>query len=231
MKRRKRKDIFNKAEPGKIKVRSKTYGLHERAVRGTHKIAELNEAMKLNGLRMIGSNAPAKLILDALKIHRLDFPGGLFWQALLKHFTGQLKRGEPYSVTGLENKDINKNYPLSRIIAMEVETVPDMPTLAMTITLKSSVHESFIRKSPKINGLQLTFIGIFPDFKENDRTVVLVVLPVRPIKDTADYSFIMNIPVTAQSYILCCKVQGCQNGIVDDAKAARAMHITNTGIF
>jgi hypothetical protein len=155
----------------------------------------------------------------------------LFWQALLKHFTGQLKRGEPYSVTGLENKDINKNYPLSRIIAMEVETFPDMPSLTMTIILKSSVQESFLRKSPKINGLHLTFIGIFPDFNENDRTVVPVVLPVRPVKDTADYSFIMNIPVTAQCYILCCKFQSCQNGIVDDAKAARAMQITNTGIF
>jgi hypothetical protein len=231
MPRRKGKNIFDKAEPGKIKVRSKAYGLHERAARGTHKAAELNEAMKLNGLRMIGSNTPAKLILDALKIHRLDFPGGSFWQVLLKHFTGQLKRGEPYSVTGLENKDINKNYPLSRIIAMAVQSLPDMLSLTMTISLTYNVQESFLKKSPKINGLQLTFIGIFPDFKENDRTVVSVTLPVMPIKDTGDYSFIMNIPVTAQSFILCCKVQGCQNGILDDARAARAMHITNTGIF
>jgi hypothetical protein len=218
---------FDMPEKGKIKVRSKTYGDHERAVRGSGKAVEVNSIMRENGRRMIGSNAPAKLIFDALKPFRENFKGGLFWQDLVKHFTKQLNKGEKYSVKGLENMDLNKNYPLSRMMSLQVEVKPEPASLFLMIKIKSVLADRFLKRCPYVNGMQLTFIGLFPDFERNDIDVTHVVLPVRTLKDEDTYSFIMDIPASATSYLLCCKAEGSQNGLVIDSnrEVSKAMFI------
>jgi hypothetical protein len=214
MGRPKKADSFERPEKGKIKVHSKTYGDHERAVRGSVKRVEINRIMKENGRRMIGSNAPAKLIFDALKPFRENFKGGLFWQDLVKHFTKLLNKGEKYSVNGFTDMDINKNYPISRMMMLQVLVKLDLPSLSMTINIKSTMVDRFLKRCPYINGIQLTFIGLFPDFEGNEIEVMPIVLPVRPLKDEDTYSFIMNIPASATSYMLCCKAEGCEDGQV-----------------
>ncbi|HEY2348870.1 MAG TPA: hypothetical protein VGH64_07630 [Puia sp.] len=60
MGRPKKSDSFDRPEKGKIKVNSKTYGDHLRAVRGSGIRVEVNSVMKENGRRMIGSNVPSE---------------------------------------------------------------------------------------------------------------------------------------------------------------------------
>jgi len=86
----KKKPHKNAAE--KIIVKSKAYGEHERAPRGSKSKAVLNKAMKAHGKRLRESTAPAKLIMDALQPFRENFKGGMIWQRLVKHFAAQTKK-------------------------------------------------------------------------------------------------------------------------------------------
>ena len=104
-----------KKKPGKkptdkIVVNSKAYGRHERAPRGSKSKAVLNTAMKAHGRRLRKSNIPAKLIMDALQPFRENFKGGMIWQRLVKHFAAQAKKGDAYSVAGIEDWDLNDQY-------------------------------------------------------------------------------------------------------------------------
>lgn len=86
---------------------------------------------------------------------------------------------------------------------------------------------------PYLNGIQIAVICLLPNFMEYDITIIPVVLPVRDIQDESANIFIMPIPVIATSYLLCCKVEGCQNGRVYEGskEITRAMTITNSGSF
>jgi hypothetical protein len=233
MGRPKKSDSFDRPEKGKIKVNSKTYGDHLRAVRGSGIRVEVNSVMKENGRRMIGSNAPAKLIFDALKPFRENFKGGLFWQDLVKHFTRQLNKSEKYSVKGLMNLNLNKNYPLSRMMSLGVQVKMEPPSLSMMINIKSTMEDRFLKRCQYINGIQLTFIGLFPDFEGNEIEVMPIVLPVRPLKDEDTYSFIMNIPASATSYMLCCKAEGCKDGQVinGNREVTKAMIVETSEVW
>jgi hypothetical protein len=105
-----------KSPAEKIIVKSKAYGVHERAPRGSKSRAVLNKAMKAHGKRLRESTTPAKLITDALQPFRENFNGGNIWQRMVKHFAAQAKKGEAYSVTGIENWDLNLQYLTSRIM-------------------------------------------------------------------------------------------------------------------
>lgn len=138
----------NKTEKGKVLVRSKAYGNHYRAARGSKTPVEINSSLKENGERMIGSNAPAKLIFDALKPFRKNFNGGMFWQDLLKYFTTQAKMDQAYHMTGFVNRDVDKNYPISRIMALKVDPIIELTSLTMTINIKFVMVERFLKRCP-----------------------------------------------------------------------------------
>lgn len=230
MARRKKKDAFNKPPKRRVKVRSKAYGEHERAARGTYKEAKLNDSMKENSEWMIGSNAAARLISNALKPYRTDFKGGLFWQRLVKHFTEPAQQGKQPSVEGFQRTDINKNYPLSRIMGLSVKATVDMPALAMEVNFSFFMTRRFLQKDcTYVNGIQFTFIGLFPDFQENDIAVSSVVLPVSGVDNVETYSFILPVPATATSCMLVCKVEGCTNGQThNNGAVSRAMAVMLT---
>ncbi len=216
----------------KVTVNSKTYGEHTRAARGTIKEAVLNEAMQAASLRMTGSNTPARLIHDALNPFRTNFKGGQFWQKLVRHFAAQAKNRQDYSVTDLELFDINKNYPLANVLnSRSMKVNIDMPALTMELTCNYTLGSRFLKRSSYLDSMQLTVIALFPDFKENDIIVNSVVLPAKKLSDNEPYSFIMNIPAIATSYLLCWKIEGCENGIVtdDSGNSKKAMYLMKAG--
>lgn len=230
MARPRKNDPFNKRKKGKVTVKSRTYGEHTRAARGTHKEAVLNEAMQAASRRMTGSNMPAKLIRDALNPFLTNFKAGQFWQRLVEHFAGQAKKKEDYSVIGLENRDINLNYPLTDILdfrSMEVNI--DMPSLSMELTCNYGPKARFMKRTPYVDGLQLTVIVLFPDFKENDITVESTVLPIKKLNDNAPYSFILNIPVIATEYLICWKIEGCEKGMTKNTNVTKAVYLEEAG--
>ena len=70
MAKSKRKISLADVPPGMILVRSRAYGDHVRAKRGTHKKAKLNPALKKGSIFISEANAAAKLFRDAIEPYR-----------------------------------------------------------------------------------------------------------------------------------------------------------------
>ncbi len=203
-----------KVPPEMITVNSRTYGKHKRAARGSWKKVELNDAMQRHSERLIGSNAPAKLILDALAPYRANFRGGQIWQKLVKHFAKQAKQFKDYSVLGIEHWDLNLNYLTSRIMGPQVKIVAEPSSSILNITVNYEFSKRFLQRKKDITGFRITIIVMFPDFVGNTIITVPVVLPDKRIEDNTPYSFIVQIPKGATSYLVCFKAEACANNSV-----------------
>lgn len=198
----------------KITVNSQTYGEHERAARGTYKKAELNDAMKAHGKRMIGSNTPAALIQDALRPYRMNFSGGQLWQEMVKRFAAQAKEGREYSVMDLQYLSFHTYYTVRRMGSSSFEINTDLEASVFEMKYTYIPAKAFLDRAPYLTGFQTTIIALFPDFKKNTIITESVVLPVRALKDAEPFSFIINIPPQARACLLCCKVEGTEKGVV-----------------
>jgi hypothetical protein len=198
-----------KYSPVMVTVNSRTYGKHERAARGTWKKAELNDAMKGHSERLIGSNAPAKLILDALAPYRENFKGGQIWQKLVKHFARQAKLFKDYSVLDIVDWDLNQRYPTSKLITPRVKIDTDPSSLILDITVDCEFSKRFLARKKDITSFRITIIVMFPDFIKNEIITIPVVLPDKLLSDVTPYSFIIQIPPGATSYLACFKAEAC----------------------
>jgi len=211
-----------KKKPGKKKsvkkpadtivVKSKTYGRHDRAARGSKSRAVINPAMKAHGRRLRKSNIPAKLIMDALQPFRENFKGGMLWQRLVKHFAAQAKTGDAYSVTGIEHWDLNAQYPTSRIMTARVKITPDDHFTNLVVTVDYEFSKRFLQRKKDITAFRITMIFLFPDFENNEIITIPVVLPDKLLSDAAPYSFIIQSPPRAMSYLACFKAEACAKG-------------------
>jgi hypothetical protein len=215
-----------------ITVNSRAYGKHERAARGTWKTAELNDSMKGHSERLIGSNMPAKLIHDALQPYRTNFKGGLVWQKLLKHFARQAKEYKDYSVLGIEHWDLNKEYATARIMQPRVKVEADPSSSILLITVNYDFSKRFLERKKSITHFRITIIVMFPDFINNEIVTIPVVLPDKLLEDNAPYSFIVQIPVGARSYLVCLKAEACVNELMpeDSGKVDKAMCLIKSGV-
>ncbi|HSZ32742.1 MAG TPA: hypothetical protein VK772_05490 [Puia sp.] len=196
----------------KIVVKSKAYGVHERAPRGSKSKAVLNKAMKAHGKRLRESTAPAKLIMDALQPFRENFKGGMIWQRLVKHFASQAKNGEAYSVAGIANWDFNTAYLTSRIMGVSDDIKPDDEFSILKVNLNYTLSKRFLERKSDITAFRITLIFLFPDFKNNRIKTIPFVLPDKLLSDNSLYSFIVDIPRRANSYLCCFKAEACSNG-------------------
>ena len=217
----------------KVIVNSKAYGRHERAARGSRSKIKLSEALKKHSQRMIGSNKPAKLLMEALLPYRTNFKGGLFWQRLVKHFAVQTKEKKDYSVLGMNEWDLNNAYPTSRIMtpSMKVDVNPSESVLHISFNYYFS--DRFLERKGDIYAFQITIILLFPDFVKNEIAVLPTVLPEKPLNDLATYSFIVQIPRGAASYIACLKAEALSRSIPISEKGNvnKVMRLMETGLL
>jgi hypothetical protein len=211
---KRRKHIIPEVPPsGKIIVRSKAYGMHLRAARGSRSRVEVNDAMKRHGLRLLASATPAKLIRDALNPFRTNFTGGQIWQKLLRHFARQAKEGRDYNVSGIKYWDLNNAYPTSRLMAPTVKISRTASPDELHVEVSYFFSTRFMERKKGITGFQITIIFLFPDFIRNEIITIPNLLPVKALEDNATYSFIQQIPEGAGSWLGCFKAEACMNGI------------------
>jgi hypothetical protein len=213
-KRRKYNYTGSPPPAGMVDVDSKTYGHHLRAARGSKSLAELNDAMKKHGQRLLASATPAKLIRDALIPFRTNFTGGQIWQKLLKHFAFQAKEGRDYSVSGIENWDLNNEYPTSRLLYPTVKITGTDSVSELLVEVSYFFSDRFLERKKGITGFQITVIFLFPDFIRNEIITIPNQLPVKALEDNATYSYIQQIPEGSESFLVCFKAEACLNGIL-----------------
>lgn len=226
-----------KRKPGKkptekIVVKSRAYGTHKRAPRGSKSRAVLNPAMKAHGRRLRKSNIPAKLIMDALQPFRGNFKGGMLWQRLVKHFAAQAKESKAYSVTGIEYWDLNDRYPASRLMTTHVKITPDDHFSNLEVSVNYTFSNRFLQRKKDITAFRITLIFLFADFQNNEIVTIPVVLPDKLLSDSAVYACIIQVPPLANSYLVCFKAEACANGVLhqNSSNIDKAMCLIGSGI-
>lgn len=202
----------DKKSLGKVIVKSEAYGTHARAHRGSVKKAVLNPAMKAHGRRLRKSTVPAKMIADAIQPYRGNFKGGMLWQKMVKHFAGQAKRGEAYSVKGIGSWDLNEKYRTSRIMTNQTEVKHDDEFSTIRMTVNYTFSNRFLERKKDINAFRITIIILFPDFNNSHINALPFILPDKLLEDTGSYAFVVDIPPSANSYLVCFKAEPLKNG-------------------
>jgi hypothetical protein len=209
-------------------VKSRAYGAHLRAKRGTHKKAEVNDALKQEIKRLVSANIPAKIIKDAIDPYRGTMLGGTFWQRLLSLFRKQLKESRAIDFANIAPFNVYEDLPFHRFLVIEPSVSLVKKNSILEVTIDYHDHPKF--KVKAVDGYKLTVIGIFPDLKKKLAKTVAVESDV--IKITGAISWLhvqLAVPAKATSYVVCIKIEGCAGGKVAGMRMAMAMQIFGSG--
>jgi len=137
-------------------VRSRAYGHHIRKARTKF---TLSEEMKQSTDFMKEANVYAKAFKDAIDPYRRDFRDGFLWQRLVSLFKKQLKEKGLADFKVLDGVELNKFYPLSRIVFTNAQVSQSEGVLRV---LATSTYKQDPTKG-RADGYQQTLIILFVD--------------------------------------------------------------------
>lgn len=207
-------------------VRSKTYGDHIRAKRGTKKPAEVNKAFKESTARLKQVNHFAKVIKDALDPYREVFHDGTFWTRLLSLFRNQLKKTGKLSWSALKKFELIGDFRLNRRFQASVKVSFIQEENSLSIQVRSS-SQGAPEKVPS-DQYEQTVVVVFLGEKDCVQQVHdSVMLPVRRRSDN-EYSHSWPIPPGATTAVVALGCSFFQNGERIRRRNMSAMTIVET---
>jgi hypothetical protein len=212
-------------------VKSRAYGDHVRAKRGTHKKAEVNGAFKTESEQLQRANVPAKILKDAIEPYRQNMPGGLLWQRLVSLFRKQLKDLGAVDFTRVGPFEIHSESTLARLIDLECSANFDETKLCLHVELKYFNHPRF-RKAKCVDGYKFTVIVIFPNLENKSGKTASVSANVVDLKaDIVPLQFAIDVPPKSKNYIVCIKLEGCTKGIVANMRTTNGLCVMDGGVL
>lgn len=211
-------------------VKSRKYGDHYRAARGTYKKAKLNAACKKNGKELLRANGPAKMIQDALRPYRIGFYDGTMWSRLLKLMKKAQGGKKSVDFNMLRRFDINEDYPLQRLFVLKADAKVDDKKSTLEVRFAVDAHPDF-GKRIRVNGYRFSLVGIFPDMKklradtESSESDMIKFENVKPPPVTLQ----IPIPPRAKTFLACLRVDGLWKGKPHESRASQGMAIVAVG--
>ncbi len=103
------------------RVKSKRYGEHYRAKRGTHTPLVVTSTMRNAGEAMRLANVYGKVIFDAFKPFFSDIKDGTRWSRLVALFRSQLQDGDLDLSTLIHGYYFHRRQPLRSVLSPEVD--------------------------------------------------------------------------------------------------------------
>jgi hypothetical protein len=212
-------------------VKSAKYGDHIRGPRGTHKKAVLNPACKKQSKKLVKANGPAKIINDAVAQYRKDFKDGNMWSRLVSLVQDQYGNDASFDFSKLKPFELHKNYRLDRFFELQTNANVDEKKSVLNVILSYNAHPMF-DESLSIDGYRIGVIGIFPDQKKKSAHTTAVYSKVMELKGKAGpLKMEVPIPPKAKTFLICVRVDGCENGEIYDTLASKAMKIVEGGVL
>lgn len=214
--------------PGMVLVRSRAYGDHVRAKRGTYKKAKLNAALK-KGTVLIGeANAAAKLFKDTIEPYRKDLIEKSLWPNLLSMFRRQQTETGMVDFGQLKPFEFHSRYTLDRLLPVQAATSYDDNTRTLRAVISYQGLPDF--RNSRIDGYRLSAIVLFPDLKKKTAKTVVeesAVLPLQGKQSPFDVS--VSVPGRARCFMLCLRIDGYIGGKLHDTIATKGMRVISAG--
>lgn len=221
------KKKLNTNDSDKVMVRSRTYGDHLRAKRGSKSEAKLNDFLQQSCLDLKAANKAAQLIKAHLDPFRTNFKGGLIWNQLVKNFKKQLSLKQPFSVSNLKDIEIWELYPLSRFGAY-FHVYADLNHDSIKLTIQANHHPNFKRSF--IDSYRMSVLAIFPEFnKMNAATEGCISDIIYTDSGPSPLLFELPIPPNFKQHIIILKVEGTEKGKLNDNVTVKGMKIIAAG--
>jgi len=215
----------------KVRVKSRAYGTHFRAKRGTYKKAKLNAACKKQSKQLISANRPSKILKDAIAPYRDGLEGGPMWSNLLSMFNKQVDDYGAFDFGKVEPFEVHPAHPLGRFLTASTDVRANNAKSELEVSISYGSHPWF-PKSPYIDGYKVTVIGIFPDLKKNTARTVAMESEIMGLKGkAAPLKVQLAIPKKATTFLICIKMEGCSEGEVNDTPATMGMRMVRAGMI
>lgn len=216
--------------PGMTLVRSRAYGNHLRAKRGTYKKARLNAAFKKGTVFIAEANAAAKLFKDAVDPYRQDLIDKSLWPTLLSMFRRQQTRIGMVDFSQLKPFEFHTRYTLHRLLPVQVVTSHDNKTRTLRAVISYGGLPHF--DNSHIDSYKLSAIVLFPDLKKKTAKTMVEESAILPLKrNQAPFEVSVTAPAKAKSFILCLRIDGCSAGKVHYTIATKGMKVIAAGIL
>lgn len=200
-------------------VSSHAYGDHVRAKRGTYKPAPINETLQQESQRMQMANVPAKLFKDAIEPYRGEMKDGSMWQRLVSAFRKQLKADGKFDFSKLVPFELDEKHTLQQKMSVNAFVTADEKKSRLKIEITYSAHPTF-RRAKDVNGYMLSVISVFTDLKTKTASTQAKEVPIRKFKDAVTPLVMqIDIPSKAKEFIICLKIVGCKDDVVNKLRA------------
>lgn len=210
-------------------VKSPTYGDHVRAARGTRKKAELNAACQEQSKKLVKSNVPAKIIKGAINPYRKDFYHGQLWQKLVSLTNDLLENDAVFDFSRLEPFEIHIKYPLDRFGNITTDTAVD-PTLSKLRVTVTFDRPPLFDECVPVDGFRVGVIAIYPDMEKQSAKTEAAYSNIYGLTEKVEpLKMEFPIPSGAKSFLVCVRVDGCENGQVSESLAAKGMGMVEAG--
>lgn len=213
--------------PGMILVKSRAYGDHLRAKRGTYKKARLNEALKKGTVFVREANAAAKLFRDAIEPFRKGIIDKLLWPNLLSMFRLQQTKTGMVDFSQLEPFELHSLYTLHKVLPVQVARRYDDKTRTLQAVISySGPHFG----NARIEDYKLTAIVLFPDLKKKTaKTVVQESAILSRKAEQATFDVSVSVPLRAKCFLLCLRIDGYRTGKESRTIATKGMKVIAAG--
>jgi len=207
-------------------VKSKRYGKHARAKRGTYTEAVLNSRMEESKNRLITANMPAQLIFNAVREEHKD---GTLWTRLLSIYRKQIKDGSVPDLHCLKGLECSKEFTLHLLLSDY--RVDDSLTDATLHILFKPNHNPVWRKIKYINACRVSLYVLFADLANQQLEKQVVRGPVTKLSASLEpLQADITVPSFAKEYAILIMVEGCMEGKPVGLEHVNGMRVVKTGV-
>ena len=117
---------------------------------------------------------------------------------------------------GIGDWDFNNEYRTSRIMIPIVKIEPDDLFSMLQVSVNYTFSQRFLERKSNITAFRITIIFLFPDFKKHTIKTIPFILPDKLLTDFTLYSFIVQVPRHAKSFLACFKAEALVNDVLYD---------------
>ena len=216
-----------KLRPAKeITVKSRAYGEHTRAARGSKTPVELNDAFKLYKTKTILVNTIAKRVHDLLKVCGAGFKEAMLWQVMLSRMRKAASDEVMDLLIALKGMELNSKYPLQRFINTPVSGIQSGKK-KITVSI-SNLMPPDIRSDDTQYYFEMFLLVLGKEVKQ-DRIISKRTEWMDKEKSAGEIIFHSDVPNKAKYCALCLHFATGKNEKETGTMASRAMRIVSVG--
>ena len=210
----------------KVTVKSRAYGIHTRAARGSKTPVKLNDSFAEYNARTTAVNAVAKRVHDLLKVCSAGFKEKMLWQAMLSLMRKAMTDDVTKLLPALNGMELNPKYPLQRFARPFLLPVENREG-KLVVRLKDIMRPRVKSKDTQY-GYELFLLLLGK--KTAADTIIQASTGWMGIEvASGEMVFTYTLPEKMKHYVLCLHFMTGNDGEATSTLASRGMRVAGAG--